>query len=96
VTEPGTRNWMGMASPAADALIETLLAAETQDAATAAIRALDRVLTSGRYVIPFWYSDISRLAHRAELRHPATIPLYGDWTGFLPDVWWAEPGLARD
>jgi peptide/nickel transport system substrate-binding protein len=35
VTEPGTRNWMGMASPAADALIETLLAAETQDAATA-------------------------------------------------------------
>jgi peptide/nickel transport system substrate-binding protein len=90
VDTPGTRNWMGMASPAADALIETLLAAETQDEATAAIRALDRVLTAGRYVIPFWYSDISRLAHRAELRFPDTIPLYGDWPGFQPDVWWYE------
>ncbi len=88
VTEPGTGNWMGVASPAADALIETLLAAGTQDEATAAIRALDRVLTAGRYVIPLWYSDISRLAHRAELRHPDTIPLYGDWVGFQPDVWW--------
>jgi peptide/nickel transport system substrate-binding protein len=90
VDTPGTRNWMGMASPAADALIETLLAAETQDEAMAAIRALDRVLTAGRYVIPLWYSNVSRLAHRAELRYPDSIPLYGDWPGFQPDVWWWE------
>ena len=52
--------------------------------------ALDRILTAGRYVVPMWYSDISRLAHRAELKFPDRLPLYGDWLGFQPDVWWYE------
>jgi ABC-type oligopeptide transport system substrate-binding subunit len=37
---------------------------------TAATQALDRVLTAGRYVIPIWYSDRSRLAYRRNLRYP--------------------------
>ena len=37
---------------------------------TAAVQALDRVLTTGRYVIPFWYSDVSRIAHKADLQYP--------------------------
>lgn len=90
VTTPGTRNWMGMDSPAAEAMIDALLTAQTQDAFIAATRALDRVLTTGRYVIPIWYAPRSRLAHRAWLRYPATIPAYGDWMGFLPDTWWSE------
>ncbi|ARE38414.1 ABC transporter, periplasmic substrate-binding protein [Rhodovulum sp. P5] len=91
VTEPGTRNWMGMASPAADAMIDAILTAETHDDFIAATRALDRVLTTGRYVIPIWYSPVSRLAYRKRLHYPETLPIYGDWTGFLPDIWWAEP-----
>ena len=65
---------------------------EAQDRETLEIRvkALDRVLTSGRYVIPIWYSDVSRLAYSADLKYPEKIPLYGDWTGFLPDTWWYE------
>ena len=55
-----------------------------------AVRALDRVLTAGRYVVPFWYSDISRIAHRKELTYPARLPIYGDWIGFQPEVWWAQ------
>jgi len=90
VSEPETRNWMGMNSPAAEAMIDTMLTAESQDEFRAAVRALDRVLTSGRYVIPIWHNPVSRLAHARQLRYPERLPMYGDWLGFQPDVWWWE------
>ncbi len=90
VTEPATRNWMGMNSPAAEAMISTLLSSKSRDDFVAAAQALDRVLTTGRYVIPIWYADISRLAHRKELKFPERLPLYGDWLGFQPEVWWYQ------
>ncbi|WP_168733022.1 extracellular solute-binding protein [Aliigemmobacter aestuarii] len=91
VTEPGTRNWMGMNSPAAQAAIDRMLTSRSREDFIAATRALDRVLTAGRYVIPIWYADRSRLAHRKELKFPQRLPIYGDWIGFQPDVWWQEP-----
>lgn len=90
VTEPGTRNWMGVNSPAVEAMIAAMLKAPNAEDFTAATRALDRVLTTGRYVIPIWYSDVSRLAYSANLKYPEHVPLYGDWIGFLPDIWWYE------
>jgi peptide/nickel transport system substrate-binding protein len=90
VTEPGTRNWMGMNSPAAEAMIATMVAAADEAEFVAAVQALDRVLTTGRYVVPIWYSDVSRLAHRKELKYPERLPLYGDWPGFQPEVWWYQ------
>ncbi len=73
-----------------EAMIAAMLKAPNAEEFTAATKALDRVLTSGRYVIPIWYSDLSRLAYSADLKYPEKIPLYGDWTGFLPDTWWFE------
>ncbi len=90
VTEPGTRNWMGMNSPAAQAMIDTILQSTTQEDFVAATQALDRALTTGRYVVPIWYADVSRLAHRKELKFPDTLPVYGDWLGFQPEVWWYQ------
>jgi len=90
VTEPGTRNWMGMNSPAAEAMIKALLTATDPQEFIAATRALDRVLTSGRYVVPIWYSDVSRIAHARQLQYPDRLPIYGDWLGFQPDVWWYQ------
>lgn len=92
VEVPGTRNYMGVASPAAEEMIRTMLATRDPDEFTAAVRALDRVLTTGRYVIPFWFADVSYVAHRAELKHPEALPVYGDWIGWLPEVWWQAPG----
>ena len=92
VTEPGTRNYMGMASPAAEAMIADMLATRDPAEFTAAVRALDRVLTTGRYVIPFWFSDKSFIAYKSDLRYPETLPVYGDWIGWLPEVWWHAPG----
>ena len=88
--QPGSRNWMGMDSPAAEAMIGHMLSADDEQDFLAATRALDRILTAGRYVIPVSYSRISRLAHKSDLRYPDRIPLYGDWPGFLPETWWNE------
>lgn len=88
--QPGSRNWMGVRSPAVDAMIDSLLNARGRETFVAAIRALDRALTTGRYVIPVWYDPVSRIAHARQLRYPAALPVYGDWLGFQPDVWWWE------
>jgi peptide/nickel transport system substrate-binding protein len=90
VATPGTRNYPGIDSPAAEAMIGAILAAETTEEVTAATRALDRVLTAGRYVIPFWFPDTSRIAYDARLAYPEALPVYGDWIGWLPEVWWHE------
>jgi peptide/nickel transport system substrate-binding protein len=90
VENPGTRNWMGMCSPAAEAMVDAILQSDSRDDFVAATRALDRVLTTGRYVIPIYQWNISRIAHAKELRYPTEIPIYGDWIGWQPDVWWWE------
>lgn len=91
VKKPGTRNYMGMNSPAAEAMIEAMLRATEQSDFVAAVKALDRILTTGRYVIPLWDTVGSRIAYDANLHFPENLPMYGDWTGFMPDVWWADP-----
>ncbi|WP_323775619.1 extracellular solute-binding protein [Leisingera sp.] len=90
VSQPGSRNLMGMDSPAAEAMIDAMLTASEPDDFTAAVRALDRVLTAGRYVIPFWRFDAGRIAHVKEMRFPEYLPIYGDRTEFMPDVWWYQ------
>ncbi|WP_372340096.1 extracellular solute-binding protein [Yoonia sp.] len=87
---PGGRNLMGVKSPAIDAMIGRLLTSESQDDFVAAVKALDRILTSGRYVIPIYQWNISRLAHAKELKYPDYMPIFGDWPGWQPDVWWYE------
>ncbi len=87
----GSRNWMGVKSPAIDAVIEAMLAARSQEEAASAAQALDRLLTAGRYVVPFWFADRNLIVHKANLKHPDHVQLYGDWgTSYLPALWWYE------
>ena len=88
--EVGGRNLMGVKSAAADAMIGRLLTSESQDDFVAAVKALDRVLTAGRYVIPIYQWNISRIAHAKNLHYPEDLPIFGDWPGWQPDVWWYE------
>ncbi|KGJ07994.1 ABC transporter substrate-binding protein [Paracoccus sphaerophysae] len=94
--QEGSKNWMGVRSPAVDAMIAEAVNATDLDGHVAAVRALDRLLTAGRYVIPVSYPQVSRIAHAARLRHPQRLPIYGDWPGFLPEVWWSEPPAPAD
>lgn len=87
-SEPGSGNLMGVESPAIDAMVDTMLTARGADEFTHAVRALDRLLTAGRYVIPFWQFDEGLIAHKVEMKYPDRIPLYGDGPNFMPEVWW--------
>ncbi|WP_297772066.1 extracellular solute-binding protein [uncultured Roseovarius sp.] len=89
--QPGSRNLMGMKSPAAEAMIDTMLTARNRSDFVSATRALDRVLTSGRYVIPIHQYSVGRIAHKSQLTYPKNdLPVYGDGIGFLPEVWWMQ------
>lgn len=87
---PGGRNLMGVKSPAVDAMIGRLLTSADQNDFVAAVHALDRVLTAGRYVIPIYQWNNSRVAYSKNLHFPEQLPLFGDWPGWQPDVWWYE------
>jgi peptide/nickel transport system substrate-binding protein len=91
VATPGTRNYAGVDSPAVEAAIDALLSATDRAAFEGAARALDRALAHGVHVAPFGYDPVSRIAHDAGLRRPDRVPLYGDWIGWAPEVWWREP-----
>lgn len=82
---PGTYNFAGVENPAADAMIGALLAAVSEDDFVSAVRALDRVLLSGDYVIPLFYTPKQWLAYWKRLQHPEKTPLFG----YNVDSWWA-------
>ena len=88
--QEGTRNYMGVKSAAVDAMIAALLRARERSDFVAAVRALDRVLISGSYVVPLFYLPEQWVARRAGVHHPARTALFG----FLPDAWWRQPGQA--
>jgi peptide/nickel transport system substrate-binding protein len=81
----GSLNYPGARSPAADAMIEALLAANSEADFTAAVRAFDRALISGDYVIPLFHLPRIWVAHWSNFAFPATHPL----GGFDLDTWWS-------
>ena len=88
---PGTRNYMGVADPAVDAAIDAMLTARETPEFLDAVRALDRVLTGGIYVIPFGSLPDDRLVWQAGLKRPEATPLYGWWGWWSgPALWWRE------
>jgi peptide/nickel transport system substrate-binding protein len=85
--EQGSRNYMGARSPAVDAMIAALLQARGHADFVDAVRALDRVLISGSYVVPLFYLPKQWIAHWTFVTHPAQTSLFGN----LPETWWHQP-----
>jgi peptide/nickel transport system substrate-binding protein len=81
----GTYNFAGVENPAADAMIQAMLAAKTEEDFVSAVRALDRVLLSGDYVIPLFFIPKQWVAFWTRLQHPEKTPLFG----YNVDSWWA-------
>jgi peptide/nickel transport system substrate-binding protein len=82
----GTLNYPGVENPAVDAMIDALLQAEGTEDFVAAVRALDRVLLSGDYVIPLFFLPRVWVAYWKYLNFPAVQPL----AGVDIDTWWSE------
>lgn len=83
---PGTYNFAGVQSPAADAMIAAMLAAKTEVEFVSAVRALDRVLLSGDYAVPLYYIPRQWVAYWKRLAHPEKTPVFG----YAFDTWWVE------
>ena len=86
---PGSRNFIGLKSPAIDTLVEKLIAADSRDELITRTRALDRVLLWGHYVIPNWHIKTWRVAYWNHLAHPETTPQSD--IGLM--TWWHKPDI---
>ena len=89
--EQGSRNYMGVRSPAIDAMIAAMLAARERSDFVAAVRALDRLLISGSYVVPLFYLPEQWVARWNTIQHPGRTSLFG----YLPETWWYQQKRAR-
>lgn len=85
--EQGTRNYMGAKNPAIDAMIAALLNARERKDFVSAVRALDRVLVSGVYVVPLFHLPEQWVARWNTIEHPQKTSLFG----YLPETWWHKP-----
>jgi microcin C transport system substrate-binding protein len=85
---PGSNNLAGISSPAVDALIDAIIAADNRAAMVTACRALDRVVRAGQYWIPNWYKASHWIAYWDVFGRPLAQPRY--FRG-IPDTWWADP-----
>lgn len=88
----GSKNLAGIADPAVDALVDTIIAAKTREELTAACRALDRVVRAGRYWIPHWYKASHWIAYWDQFEFPANQPRY--FRG-IPSTWWYHDQKAK-
>ena len=83
--QEGSFNFAGAKEPAIDAMIAALLSAESREDFVSAVRALDRVLISGHYVVPLYHLPNQWVARWAWIGRPEKTSLYG----YLPQTWWA-------
>lgn len=88
-----TRNMMGLQSEAVDRLIEVVLAAESQEELTPAVRALDRVLRAYHFRVPQWYKNVHTVAYYDMYEYPEELPPYA--LGTL-DFWWVNAERAAE
>jgi microcin C transport system substrate-binding protein len=89
----GSYNLAGITSPAIDALIEKIIAAETRAELTIICRAFDRVFRAGRYWVPQWYRTTHPIAYWDQFSHPEKPPRYAQGVG-APENWWYDAAKA--
>ena len=88
--QPGSRNYTGVRSPGVDAMIAAMLHARERPEFVDTVRALDRLLISGFYVVPLFYLPQQWVARWSSIAHPSHTSL----SGYLPETWWREPKRA--
>ena len=89
--QEGTRNYPGIRDPVIDALIARMTEARAREDFVDVVRAMDRVLMWGHYLIPLYHLNDDRFAYWDKYGRPEVTPLYGA----VLDTWWEEPGKAE-
>jgi len=87
----GSNNWIGVKNPAIDAILNEVVAARTRPQLVARLRALDRVLRFGYYVIPQYFSNTYRVSYRAgKFGQPQVKPQYYQAEDWVVTTWWSK------
>jgi len=89
----GSRNYIGVKDEVIDQLIEELIVTESREDLITHIRALDRILLAGHYVIPMWHYNKWRIARWSHIQHPETL---SGISPLIADTWWAEPKASSE
>jgi microcin C transport system substrate-binding protein len=74
---PGSQNLMGIKNPTIDMLIEKLIQSHDRQDLVHHVRALDRLLLWGYYLVPGWYDPHLRMVHHQNIAFPKPFPSYG-------------------
>ncbi len=88
---PGSRNLMGIKDPVVDALVEGVINAPDRKTLVSRVRALDRVLQWGHWVIPQWHIPYDRLVYWDRFGRPEVTPTQG----VQFDAWWIDAVKAE-
>lgn len=86
--QEGSRNLIGINDPVVDALIDEVVFAGNRNKLVTAVRALDRVLLHGEYLVPNWYINVHRVAYWDRFEKPKTLPLYYEAESWAVTSWW--------
>jgi len=87
----GSNNWIGIKDPAVDAILNEVVAARTRPQLVARLRALDRVLRFGYYVVPQYFSNTYRVSYRAgKFEQPEVKPQYYQAEDWVTTTWWRK------
>ena len=88
---PGSRNFVGIKDPVIDELIEQVIAAPDRENLVTRVRALDRVLQWGHYVVPHFHIPYDRLVFWNKFGRPSVTPA----SGVQFNAWWVDPEKDR-
>lgn len=87
-----SHNLAGVQSKAVDGLIRAIVAADDKDSFTNAVRAYDRILLSGFYIVPHFHKSKQWFAFNTSLAFPQRLPKFGTpLFGQMLDTWWRKP-----
>jgi peptide/nickel transport system substrate-binding protein len=88
----GSLNYAGVNSLAIDTMMDAMLKSQKREDFAASIRALDRLLVSGSYVVPLFQAPDLWLSYDAQLKRPGYTPLFGP----ALELWWrSQPEQGR-
>ncbi len=86
----GSGNVLGLKDPAVDVLLDKAVSATTRSELVSRLRALDRVLRHGHYVVPHWYGAVHRVSWRDKaFARPSQLPRYYQPEKLVTTVWWS-------
>ena len=87
---PGSSNLIGIKDPVVDELVDKIIAAPSREDLIVRVRALDRVLQWGHYLVPNFHLSYDRLVYWNKFSRPGVVPTRG--TQMM--TWWFDDAKA--